>query len=105
MDQYNLKKERKKNLLFSSGICNRRVHSVGSNVANLIRFALFVGSDFFDSIGRIDECRIFDIRSALLRMSDILQGMPIKKISISFPRYSTEGVEISQEHLVHFKHT
>ena len=31
----------------------RRVHSVGSNVANSIRFALFVGSDFFDSIGGI----------------------------------------------------
>ena len=29
-----------------------------------------VGSDFFDSIGRIVECRILDIRSALLRMSD-----------------------------------
>ena len=48
----------------------RRVHSVGSNVENSIRFALFVGSDFFDSIGCIIECRIFDIRSALLRMSD-----------------------------------
>ena len=48
----------------------RRVYSVGSNVANSIRFALFVGSDFFDSIGRIVECQIFDIRSTLLRMSD-----------------------------------
>ena len=46
------------------------MHSVESNVANLIRFSLFVGSDFLDSIGRIVECRIFDIRSALLRMSD-----------------------------------
>ena len=33
-------------------IHTRRVHSVGSNVANSIRFSLFVGSDFFDSIGR-----------------------------------------------------
>ena len=29
------------------------------------------GSDFFDSIGRIVECRIFDVRSTLLRMSNI----------------------------------
>ena len=52
----------------------RRVHSVGSNVANSIRFALFDGSDFFHSIGRplnVEystsearqvECRIFKIR-------------------------------------------
>ena len=53
----------------------RRVHSVGSNVENSIRFALFVGSDFFDSIGRIVECRIFDIRSALLRMSDFFYSI------------------------------
>ena len=46
----------------------RRVHSVRSNVANAIRFALFVGSDFFDSIGRVRRiCQIFDIRIALLR--------------------------------------
>ena len=68
----------------------RRVHSVRSNVANSIRFALFVGSDFSDSISRPSnveystsearfsdvgfsifdqpfvECRIFDTR----RMSD-----------------------------------
>ena len=51
-------------------ITSRRVHSVGSNVENSIGFALFVGSDFFDSIGHIVECRIFDIRSPLLGMSD-----------------------------------
>ena len=54
----------------------RRVHSVGSNVAHSIRYALFVGSDFFDTIGRPSnveyltsearpiECRIFNIRPA-----------------------------------------
>ena len=41
-----------------------------SNVEYSTFEAPFFGSDFFDSIGRIVECRIFDIRSALLRMSD-----------------------------------
>ena len=58
----------------------RRVHSVGSNVENSIRFALFVGSDFFDSIGRIVECRIFDIRRALLH------ALNMKKIVKKFPQ-------------------
>ena len=61
----------------------RRVHSVGSNVANSIPFALFVGSDFSDSIGRPlnDEysrsearffgCWIFHIGSAVRRMPNI----------------------------------
>ena len=30
---------------------------------------------------------------------DIPQGVPILKISIPFPRYSAEGIEISQGHL------
>ena len=49
----------------------RRVHSAGSNVANSIRFALFIGSDLRHSIGRIVECRIFDIRSVARRIFDI----------------------------------
>ena len=41
----------------------RRVHSVGSNVANSIRF-IWSEAPFFG-------CRIFDIRSAVRRMSNI----------------------------------
>ena len=59
----------------------RRVHSVGSNVANSIRFALFVSSDFFDSIGRIVECRIFDIRRTLLRIGFFRFDRPHSRIS------------------------
>ena len=55
-------------------ILTRRVHSIGSNVVNSIRFALFVGSNFFDSTNgwsnveystseaRFFGCRIFDTR-------------------------------------------
>ena len=69
-------------------IQNRRVHSVGSNVANSIRLALFVGSEFFDSIGHIVECRIFDIRSTLLRIGFFRFDRPHSRMSnIRHPKH------------------
>ena len=74
----------------------RLVHFIGSNVTNSIRFALFVVSDFFDSIGRIVECRIFDIRSTLLRIGFSRFDRPhIQMSNIRQPKHPSSDVGLS----------
>ena len=61
-----------------------------------IRFALFVGSDFFDSIGGIVECRIFDIRSTLLRIGFFRFDRPHSRMSnIRHPKCLNSDIEHS----------
>ena len=54
----------------SDGTVSHKKYWPPSNVEYSTFEAPLFGSDFFDLIGLIVECRIFDIRSTLLRMSN-----------------------------------
>ena len=73
-----------------AGVADRGVHSVGSNVANSIRFVSFLDRIFsirsaaksnveysISEAGPI-ECRIFEIRSAISRKSNIRHPMHVR---------------------------